>query len=281
MHNFGLEFAPRTGWNIGFNVQRGTLDSVLTGSETKREAYSISAGFTDKLIDWNSKLEYRRDSGSESRDQWVTTNRFGYKINEDWRVQARLNYSRTENESTNNLEAQLIESGLGFSYRPLGGRWNALGKYTYLYDLGSPGQTGGSSYDQRSQVFSVEGTYEANPSWEFAGKLAYRLSETRINRGAGGWYSNNATFAAAQARYHIGDRGAQESIWSGWSAMAEYRMLDVKDDGIKSGFLVTLDKDVNKHMKMGLGYNFTDYSSDLTDLDYDHKGWFINILGRF
>ncbi|WP_189493944.1 hypothetical protein, partial [Formosimonas limnophila] len=268
VNNFGLEFAPRTGWNIGFNVQRGTLDSISTGQETKREAYSINAGFTDKVVDWNSKLEYRRDSGSESRDQWVTTNRVGYKLSEDWRFMGRLNYSRTTNEKTNQLEAQLIESGIGFAYRPLGGRWNALGKYTYLYDLGSPAQTGGANYDQRSQIFSVEGTYEANPRWEYAGKLAYRLSEARIGRGTGGWYSNNATFAALQARYHIGDRGDSGNIWSGWSAMAEYRMLDVKNDGIKSGFLVSLDKDVNKYMKVGLGYNFTDYSSDLTDLDY-------------
>jgi hypothetical protein len=156
-----------------------------------------------------------------------------------------------------------------------------LGKYTYLYDLGSPAQSGGSNYDQSSQVFSVEGTYEANPRWEYAGKLAYRLSEARFGRGVGDWYSNNAIFAALQTRYHIGDRGDAANLWSGWSAMGEYRILDVENDGHKGGMLVSLDKDINQYMKVGVGYNFTDYSSDLTDLDYDHQGWFLNILGRF
>ena len=34
-----------------------------------------------------------------------------------------------------------------------------------------------------------------------------------------------------------------------------------------------------EHLKAGVGYNFTDFSSDLTDLDYDHQGWFFNIIG--
>ncbi len=279
--NFGLEFVPYTDWTVGLTIQQGTLTSIATGEETDRDAYSVNAGFSDLTLDWNSRLEYRRDDGSENRYQWVTTNRAAYKLSEDWRLMGRLNYSYTTNDQTKVVEAQLVESGLGLAYRPINGRWNALGKYTYLYDLGSPAQSGGSNYDQSSQVFSVEGTYEANPRWEYAGKLAYRLSEARFGRGVGDWYSNNAIFAALQTRYHLGDRGDVANLWSGWSAMGEYRVLDVENDGQKGGMLVSLDKDINQYMKVGIGYNFTDYSSDLTDLDYDHQGWFLNILGRF
>ena len=31
----------------------------------------------------------------------------------------------------------------------------------------------------------------------------------------------------------------------------------------------------------GVGYNFTDFSDDLTDFDYDHKGWFLNMVGTY
>jgi hypothetical protein len=31
-------------------------------------------------------------------------------------------------------------------------------------------------------------------------------------------------------------------------------------------------------MKIGAGYNFTDFSDDLTDLRYDHKGVFVNLV---
>jgi NADH/NAD ratio-sensing transcriptional regulator Rex len=34
-----------------------------------------------------------------------------------------------------------------------------------------------------------------------------------------------------------------------------------------------------KHLKAGVGYNFTDFSDDLTDLSYDHQGAFFNIVG--
>jgi hypothetical protein len=29
-------------------------------------------------------------------------------------------------------------------------------------------------------------------------------------------------------------------------------------------------------MKIGVGYNFTDFSDDLTDLSYNHHGFFLN-----
>jgi hypothetical protein len=34
-------------------------------------------------------------------------------------------------------------------------------------------------------------------------------------------------------------------------------------------------------MKFGIGYNFTDFSDDLTLLDYEHEGWFLNAVGKY
>jgi hypothetical protein len=36
-----------------------------------------------------------------------------------------------------------------------------------------------------------------------------------------------------------------------------------------------------KHVKLGVGYNFTDFSDSLTDLSYDHRGVFVNVLSTF
>jgi hypothetical protein len=30
---------------------------------------------------------------------------------------------------------------------------------------------------------------------------------------------------------------------------------------------------------VGVGYSFADFSDDLTDLSYDHQGFFFNIVG--
>lgn len=55
----------------------------------------------------------------------------------------------------------------------------------------------------------------------------------------------------------------------------------MKDGGAKQGFLVGVDRDLSKNFRIGAGYNFTEFSDDLTDFDYDHKGWFLNLSGRY
>ena len=56
---------------------------------------------------------------------------------------------------------------------------------------------------------------------------------------------------------------------------------DVQDGGTRSGFLVGLDRDINQNFRLGVGYNFTDFSDDLTNFDYDHPGWFLNLVGTY
>ena len=47
----------------------------------------------------------------------------------------------------------------------------------------------------------------------------------------------------------------------------------------RSGALVAVYRYLGEHLKVGAGYNFTDFSDDLTDLSYDHQGVFINMIG--
>ena len=57
-------------------------------------------------------------------------------------------------------------------------------------------------------------------------------------------------------------------------------MLDVDEAGsTRDGWLVSLDRHINDHFRIGIGYNFTDFSDDLTDLSYDHSGFFLNVNG--
>ena len=47
----------------------------------------------------------------------------------------------------------------------------------------------------------------------------------------------------------------------------------------RRGALATIYRHLGSHMKVGVDYNFTDFSDDLTDLRYNHKGVFVNIVG--
>ncbi|MFZ5635478.1 MAG: hypothetical protein ACOY82_02715 [Pseudomonadota bacterium] len=272
-HTFGMDFYPGVGWTLGFTLQEANLDRGI--GNVDRRAISINAGRTSNDTQWQSKLEWRDDSGAEERTQWVTTNTFTHKVNESFRVAARFNYSKTEDDLLASAGAKFIEGNFGFAWRPFDStRWALFGKYTYLYDVSSLPQIGDNVafYDQRSQVLSLEGVYQPNTDWEFAGKVMRREGEVRFGRLSGQWADSGATFLAGQARYAFADK---------WHALAEYRWLSVEDGGDRSGVLFGIDRDLGKNLRLGVGYNFTEFSDDLTDFDYDHKGWFVNLVGWY
>lgn len=271
-HTFGMDFYPAKNWNLGFTLQKGELESAL--GITDRKAVSVSGGYTSVDTTWNSKLEYRRDTGLSDREQWVSTNRVLYKVNEDWRLAARVNYGDTKDTLDPLANARFVESNLGFAYRPAqNDRWNVLGKFTYLYDVNSLGQDGLSDYDQRSQILSLEGIYRATDKWEFAGKIARRDGDARISRNVGPWFDSTANFGSVQARFQTHYK---------WDALAEYRVLDVaQDSSRREGWLVGVDRHISQNFRVGLGYNFTSFSDNLTIIDFDQKGWFLNINGTY
>jgi hypothetical protein len=57
-------------------------------------------------------------------------------------------------------------------------------------------------------------------------------------------------------------------------------MLHLPDlDERRAGALVGIYRYFGEHFKLGVGYNFTDFSEDLRNLNYDHQGVFINLIG--
>jgi hypothetical protein len=270
-HTFGLDFMPSPGWNLGFTIMDGELDNAL--GTTHRRAYSVSGGRTDRWTQWASKLEYRRDSGAADREQWVTSNRLSYQVNEDWRVALRANYADTHDKRLPAADATLSETSLGFAWRPHDStRWAAFGRYTYLYDVASLGQVGGAQYDQRTQVLSLEGVHRFDARWEIAGKLATRRGDYRLGRGSGDWLEATANFASLQLRYRLAGK---------WDGLAEYRHLGAAEGGASQGWLLGIDRQVGDHLRIGAGYNFTGFSDDLSDLRQDDHGWFLNLAGYY
>ncbi|WP_066272924.1 hypothetical protein [Hydrogenophaga palleronii] len=271
VQTFGLDFYPAVGWSTGFTLQHGNLE--LSNGLLRRRAASVGVARTSPDTEWSSRLEWREDSGVEQRRQWVTTNRLNHKLNEDWRVSARFNYSHTRDELVATAGARFVEGGVGFAWRPHDdARYALLGRYTYLFDQATLGQVNAVDYDQKSHVVSVEGVYKYDHRWEFAAKLAQRVGEARAGRGTGQWFDSAATLGAVQARYSLPYR---------WYALGEYRALRVKDGGVRQGWLAGVDRDIGKHLRVGVGYNFTDFSDDLTRLGYKYRGWYLNLVGTY
>ena len=64
------------------------------------------------------------------------------------------------------------------------------------------------------------------------------------------------------------------------NSLAEVRQLGLPDiNQRRRGVLTAIYHHITKNLKAGVGYNFTDFSDELTDLKYNHRGIFVNLIG--
>ena len=269
---YGVDIGLSKAMRINVSLQQSELES--NGSNITRDAATVAASYRTADLQWTSRLEFRKDeTGSGDYEQWLTTNSAEHKVSDDWRWLAKLNYSITKNERTGDNAARFAEGSLGFAYRPAwDDRLNALARYTYLYDLVAPDQVINRP-DQQSQVAEIEAIYDMSRRWEIGGKLAARVGKARYQRDSGQWFDNGVELGVVRARYHMVKQ---------WDGMLEYRYLTSTEvDDVRQGWLMGMYRQMGSHFKMGVGYNFTDFSDDLTDLDYDYGGWFIDAVGKF
>jgi hypothetical protein len=104
-------------------------------------------------------------------------------------------------------------------------------------------------------------------------KYGIRFGELMPSRTAGTWFSSFADLMVLRADFH----------WvKEWDALLEARRLQVREaQDARSGLLLGIYRHVGENAKIGFGYNFTDFSDDLTDLSYRSRGWYLNALGKF
>jgi hypothetical protein len=275
-HAFGLDYAPNDRWTYGVKLEAGDLADPLNG-DMRRRAMGLSLGYREGDTRYAGTLEYRNDKGNDDRITWLVKNNFGYQVNPDWRFLGRLNFAVSDGGDGNSLDADYTELVLGYAWRPVrNDRWNTLFKYTYLYNLPSPGQVDSSNsaldYAQKSHVLNVDTIHDLRPWVSVGGKLGLRRGELKDAKDNGTWQDSTAWLGVLRADWH----------WvHEWDVLTELRYLDARDAGdSQSGALVALYRHMGKHLKLGIGYNFTDFSDDLTDMSYDSRGWFVNLIGK-
>ena len=122
---------------------------------------------------------------------------------------------------------------------------------------------------QRAHIFNIDASYDLNNHWTLGGKIGGRLSE---QDNGSGFVSNNAVLGVLNLRYHVVHK---------WDALIEFRQLRAEDLGTDSGFLAAVYRHVGNNAKIGIGYNFSQFSDDLADVTYDDEGIFLNIVGKF
>ncbi len=278
IHAFGLDLAASDRWNFGFKGEAGKLTDPL-GEDLDRTALSLSAGYVHGRVRYAGNLEWRYDDGSNSgkRTTWLLRNSLGYQTTPDWRFLGKLNLSFSDSRQGDFYDAEFVETVLGYAYRPVDNdRFNALFRYSFFYDLPSAGTVTASGslpdYAQKSHILSVDGMYDLLPWLSVGGKYGYRYGALRDSRVDGRWFSSNAHLGILRTDFHFVHQ---------WDAVVEGRMLHVSNENSsRAGMLAAIYRHFNRYVKLGVGYNFTDFSDDLRVLDYKSRGWFVNLIGK-
>lgn len=282
MHSTGVDLAPNDRLNLGANADFGTLKDFQTGAELKRTAAGVSVGYGFERLKVATALEYRvddaeqPDASSSKRTTWLVKNSLRYQLSPDWRLIGKFNYAHSESSLGQSYDGDYTEAVIGYAYRPVHhDRLNALLKYTYFYNVPAAEQSttlDTSSVIQRSHIGAVDVMYDLTARWTVGGKYAYRQGEVSQSREDREFFASRAHLYVVRADWHFLHR---------WDALVEGRLLDLPDaEDRRSGALVALYRHLGNHVKVGVGYNFSDFSDDLTDLDYRHQGLFINIIGK-
>ena len=281
-HATGINLVTPERWNFGASGEVGTLRDAETGAETDRKAGTVRMGYGADAIQFSSAVEYRDDDQQQpdltqtGRTTWLFRNTFKFQLTPDWRLLGKFDHSKSDSSLGAFYDGRYTEAVIGYAYRPVRyDRLNALAKFTFFYNVPTADQVTlidtPAEFIQKSHIAALDLSYDLTTAWSVGGKVAYRQGQVSLDRVNPTFFDNAARFLALRAdwRFH-----------ANWEGMIEGRTLDLPDiDQSRRGALATVYRYFGKHLKAGAGYNFTDFSDDLTDLSYDHQGFFINLVG--
>ncbi|WP_374434110.1 hypothetical protein [Tabrizicola sp.] len=278
---YGVTYTPSQLWSWSANLERGRIVDT-NDADSDYTAIGVGSRYDNgDGVQGKARLEYRiedhEDPATADRTTWALLASYSNQVSEDWRFLADIDALVSDSDQEAFLDGRYVEASLGYAWRPTDNdRWNVLARYTYLYDLPGADQIsadGSNAGDkQRSHIFSVDAIFDPDAAWEFGGKLAYRIGET-APRTTDVFTDNDAGLLALRATY---------AFESNWELSGETRLLWLPDaEQTKTGTLLTVYRSFGDHAKVGLGYNFGEFSDDLRDTTLDDRGLFLNLQAKF
>jgi hypothetical protein len=263
----GIDYSPLAGLVMSLDYSRSDVIRD-EGEDFKRDIIGFGTSYSRNNLQSSARLEYRKDGGSEDLEQFFYKSDLSWNYSQALSLVSGIEYSIEKRDK----EDEYLDGNLGFAYRPVEhDRLNILGQYTYLKKDNNLNEADFGIYPaEKSQVFALDFIFEINPKWELAEKLAYKNGEVKLNSLSDDWTSSETYLWVNRLNYDL-----REDI----QLFTEYRILENKlAQDRKSGFLLGGYKRFENNLKLGVGYNFTDFNDDLTDLSYEADGWFVNII---
>lgn len=274
--NISLVGAER-GWDLhpGFHVFIGGEMSQATGAGNDRQSTSLASGFNYRyqgVLHITSRYEMRREKGLEERRQILTVNHSEVEIDHGLTLLGLYRYSETENRTTGNDEAGFEEISVGLAWRPIDNdRFNALARATRLKDQ-QPVALGSPDLDKTVlKTVAVEWSLQINRALEWVEKEALR------------WKEEDGVYGHFESRSWLSVHRFNILLRTDFDIGLEYRSLSEEaTDTRKEGWLSEIGWRPKTSFRLGIGYNFTDFSDDERSLnEYSVEGWFIRAQGMY
>jgi len=243
------------------------------GSENELYALIGGASFDRNGIKFNTRNEWRQQRGVKSLNQFATFNYGEVKLRPGFTFLGEYRQSKSEDLLQPGQSTSFQEASLGFAIRPTDhDRWNVLFKVSSLDSDATPAQIDPRYDDSTADLISTDWSVQLHQRIEWVGKQAFKRKLTELDG-----------LSAIETNTSLSIQRLNFDIPRNFSLGAEYRRLDQKEaDDVRAGWLGEVMWDAFEHLGIGVGYNFTEFSSDLRfDSDYSEYGWFLRVQGKY
>jgi len=280
----GKRFEIMKGVNVDAGYERQQTFSGASGPGS-RDALSLGGEWLrNEWLKFTTRQEVRLDQADPNQGglrklQVLSLNNGQAGITKELTLFGRANYMRTQNQTSDQLEAEALEATFGAAFRPIRTNWlHVVGKYSHLIEMRPSNSNTGEQDRAVKDILSVEPIAELPYRLQLSEKLAFR-------RVTDSWVSAGVyTPATTSDTFLLINRLGWHAM-ANWDIFAEYRILTtLLTHDAQQGVLLETAYTFAKAMRVGLGYNFTRFvetpSGDIrqtTDLD----GFFVRMIGMY
>jgi hypothetical protein len=253
----------------------GEYSDIDSGPE-QTSRYTVATGLSYEHpsgIKISTRNELREETGQSELRQYLTVNGLEIKLTPDFTFMGKYRFSETQDKDLDEIQAKFTELNVGLAYRPIAhDRFNALARYSQLTDQRPINLAETESSRTTMDVFSLESSLDIHPSVEWVEKVAYRIQKEKTVDGL-----------SQTTRTYLSINRLNFQMWRRFYLGMEYRILFQKEaDDKRQGWLMELMWEATKNLRLGIGYNFTDFSdNEFSDNDYSVQGGFFRIQGKY
>jgi hypothetical protein len=147
-----------------------------------------------------------------------------------------------------------------------------LARYTEVQNL-PPAVQVAVPEEKTDRVLSLQTVVDLHRRVSLTEKYAIR--DRRIDQSVVADLKSRLSLWINRFNYHLSDT---------WDAALEYRTLTMDEgaDNASDGFLFEVNRLFFGHLRLGVGYNFTDFTdNEFSANDYSAKGYFFRVQGKY